>query len=109
MARGCYVERELSFGSFGTDVSCLQDHLRTEQLYKGKLTGHYGSLTRDAVAAWQVQADAGEDTQMSSPSLCSRARLNGSEAILPSVNRFVSYGADELINAMRVARYKHPI
>lgn len=52
---GCYVDRELTFGSFGTDVSCLQEHLQTENLYEGKLTGHYGTLTRDAVTAWQVR------------------------------------------------------
>ena len=73
---GCYIDRDLSFGSFGFDVSCLQHHLSNVEardrkrfrrrsnakddgsegrgLFAGKMTGYYGHETRDAVAAWQV-------------------------------------------------------
>ena len=62
---GCYVDRDLAFGSFGTDVSCLQEHLGrvartrgaqgTSRLYEGPVTGHFGEKTQEAVAAWQVR------------------------------------------------------
>ena len=52
----CKITRTLSFGSTGTDVSCLQKFLASDtSIYpRGLVTGYFGSLTRQAVILFQA-------------------------------------------------------
>jgi ferredoxin len=45
--------RLLTIGSSGPDVSALQQRLTTEGVYRGPITGYYGTLTYAAVAQYQ--------------------------------------------------------
>lgn len=47
------VDRDLSYGSKGDDVSEVQDFLIDQGFLKGSTTGNYYSLTRTAVMKWQ--------------------------------------------------------
>ena len=51
------INRQLEVGSTGTDVSTLQTFLASDStLYpRGLVTGYYGSLTKDAVANFQLR------------------------------------------------------
>ena len=47
--------RNLSYGTTGTDVSQLQQFLADEGLYSAPVTAYFGSLTKNAVIAFQEQ------------------------------------------------------
>jgi len=55
VAHGATFNRTLSYGMTGTDVSQLQQFLADESLYSGPITATFGSLTRSAVIAFQIQ------------------------------------------------------
>lgn len=52
----CSFTRDLTIGSRGTDVTCLQSYLQARGFftYAGGPTGYFGPITRDAVARWQA-------------------------------------------------------
>ncbi len=52
---GCSFTRDLTLGSKGDDVTCLQNYLKSKGFftYAGGATGYFGSITQSAVAAWQ--------------------------------------------------------
>ncbi len=52
---GATLNRNLSIGMTGTDVSWLQQFLTYDGVYSGPITGTFGLLTRNAVVAFQVQ------------------------------------------------------
>src|SRR3989338_3751065 len=51
----CAFTKSLTIGSQGSDVTCLQDYLKSTGHYtfSGGSTGYFGPVTRTAVAAWQ--------------------------------------------------------
>ena len=53
---GCSFTRDLTIGSQGSDVTCLQNYLTSTGhfTFSGGSTGYFGSITRTAVAAWQA-------------------------------------------------------
>ena len=53
---GCSFTRDLTLGSQGSDVTCLQNYLTSTGhfSFSGGSTGYFGSITRSAVAAWQA-------------------------------------------------------
>src|SRR3989338_1443834 len=55
-AVGCSFTRDMTLGSRGSDVTCLQDYLTSTGhfSFSGGSTGYFGSITRSAVAAWQA-------------------------------------------------------
>ncbi|NUQ57219.1 MAG: peptidoglycan-binding protein [Candidatus Paceibacter sp.] len=53
-AEKCSFTRSLTVGSQGSDVTCLQDYLRSGGYFNRASTGYFGSITRSAVAAWQA-------------------------------------------------------
>lgn len=52
----CTFSRDLTVGSRGDDVTCLQNYLASKGhfTYSGGATGYFGSVTKNAVAAWQA-------------------------------------------------------
>lgn len=50
----CSFTRDLTVGAKGEDVTCLQKSLKSAGHLKVEPTGYFGSLTKAAVAAWQV-------------------------------------------------------
>jgi len=52
----CTFTRNLTIGSRGSDVTCLQNYLTTTGYftYAGGATGFFGPVTRSAVSAWQA-------------------------------------------------------
>jgi hypothetical protein len=70
----------LSLGSTGNDVTELQNHLTTEGVYTGPITGYFGPLTGAGVKAYQLKYGI-EQVGIVGPA--TRARLNqGSGAVL---------------------------
>ena len=55
IAFGATFSRNLSYGITGTDVSQLQQFLKDEGLYSGPITATFGSLTSNALIAFQKQ------------------------------------------------------
>ena len=55
-AGGCSFTRDLTIGSQGSDVTCLQNYLTSTGhfSFSGGSTGYFGSITRTAVGAWQA-------------------------------------------------------
>lgn len=53
---GCGFTRDLTVGSSGADVTCLQDYLTGTGhfTFSGGSTGFFGPVTQSAVAAWQA-------------------------------------------------------
>lgn len=49
----CYFPRDLTKGSYGGDVNCLQQFLRHKGYLPEEPTGYYGEKTQTAVAKWQ--------------------------------------------------------
>jgi peptidoglycan hydrolase-like protein with peptidoglycan-binding domain len=52
---GATLNRNLSYGMTGTDVSQLQQFLIDEGLYSSPVTAYFGPMTRSAVIAFQHQ------------------------------------------------------
>src|SRR3989344_8982575 len=52
----CSFTRDLTMGSKGDDVTCLQNYLTSTGhfTYSGGSTGYFGSLTQTAISAWQA-------------------------------------------------------
>jgi len=52
----CTFTRDLTVGSSGADVTCLQNYLISTGHYtfSGGATGYFGEITKAAVAAWQT-------------------------------------------------------
>lgn len=52
----CAFTRSLTMGARGDDVTCLQDYLTSTGhfSFSGGSTGYFGSVTKNAVAAWQA-------------------------------------------------------
>ncbi|HEY4497261.1 MAG TPA: peptidoglycan-binding protein, partial [Candidatus Paceibacterota bacterium] len=52
----CSFTRDLTLGSKGDDVTCLQNYLTGTGhfTFAGGATGYFGSITKAAVAAWQA-------------------------------------------------------
>lgn len=55
IAFGATFNHNLSYGTTGTDVSQLQQFLADEGLYHNSITATFGSLTKDALIAFQKQ------------------------------------------------------
>ena len=55
-AASCSFVKDLTVGSKGDDVKCLQTYLTStgHYTYSGGATGYYGSITKSAVSAWQA-------------------------------------------------------
>jgi len=55
-AANCGFTRDLTIGSTGSDVTCLQNYLTGKGFFNfaGGSTGYFGSITKSAVAAWQA-------------------------------------------------------
>ncbi|CAI5485118.1 unnamed protein product, partial [Closterium sp. Yama58-4] len=52
--RACYFHRDLKRGSYGGDVSCLQEYLRAEGFLYEEPSGYFGTATEEAVIKWQT-------------------------------------------------------
>src|SRR3989338_9986077 len=54
-AGACAFTRDLTMGSKGDDVTCLQNYLigTGHFTFSGGATGYFGSVTQSAVSAWQ--------------------------------------------------------
>lgn len=52
----CSFTRDLTVGSTGTDVTCLQNGLKAKGYLAANATGYFGSLTKAAVMKWQAAA-----------------------------------------------------
>ena len=52
----CSFSKDLTIGSRGADVTCLQDALKAAGYMSANSTGYFGGLTRAGVAAWQKAA-----------------------------------------------------
>lgn len=52
----CSFTRDLTLGSKGDDVTCLQNSLKSTGhfTYAGGATGYFGGITKSAVSAWQA-------------------------------------------------------
>eukprot|EP00271_Cylindrocystis_brebissonii_P015320 TRINITY_DN3782_c0_g1_i1.p1 TRINITY_DN3782_c0_g1~~TRINITY_DN3782_c0_g1_i1.p1 ORF type:complete len:186 (-),score=23.82 TRINITY_DN3782_c0_g1_i1:923-1480(-) len=50
----CYFYRDLKVGSFGGDVSCLQQFLRHEDVMQEEPSGYFGGATEAALSRWQA-------------------------------------------------------
>ncbi len=55
------ISTTLREGSTGADVTALQQKLAALGLYKGKITGSYGNLTKEAVRQYQKKNGLGAD------------------------------------------------
>ncbi len=51
----CAISRNLTVGSQGQDVRCLQDYLRSQGYWITYSSGYFGEQTRVAVAQWQAR------------------------------------------------------
>ncbi|TSC77787.1 MAG: hypothetical protein G01um101433_461 [Parcubacteria group bacterium Gr01-1014_33] len=56
MSGACSFTKDLSMGSKGDDVMCLQEYLTSTGhfTFSGGATGYFGSITKSAVSAWQA-------------------------------------------------------
>lgn len=54
VALPCTITTNLTVGSSGSDVSCLQTFLSSKGFGDGTVTGYFGSLTKSAVASYQA-------------------------------------------------------
>ena len=99
--------RELKLGTEHNDVADLQERLTELGYYNGRISGHYGELTRDAVLEFQedngLEADgiAGAVTQ----ELLFEGTLSGADAFTGTFNRVLkegSKGADVLALQQRL-------
>jgi len=52
----CSFTRDLTVGSTGADVTCLQNALKAGGYMSANATGYFGALTQAGVAAWQKAA-----------------------------------------------------
>ncbi len=52
----CSFTRDLTVGSKGADVTCLQQVLASKGHFSVSPTGYFGSITKAAVMAWQTSA-----------------------------------------------------
>lgn len=52
----CSFTRDLTVGSTGTDVTCLQESLKAGGYLSANATGYFGALTKAAVMKWQAAA-----------------------------------------------------
>jgi hypothetical protein len=52
----CSFTRDLTVGSTGSDVTCLQNALKAGGYMSANATGYFGALTQAGVAAWQKAA-----------------------------------------------------
>ncbi|GJP31234.1 hypothetical protein CLOM_g10192 [Closterium sp. NIES-68] len=52
--RACYFHRDLKRSSYGGDVSCLQEYLRSEGFLYEEPSGYFGTATEEAVIKWQT-------------------------------------------------------
>eukprot|EP00249_Psilotum_nudum_P023700 c28958_g1_i10 orf=427-990(+) len=50
----CYFHRDLSHGSYGSDVTCLQQYLKHQGFLCEEPSGFFGPTTVTAVTRWQV-------------------------------------------------------
>ncbi len=53
---GCMVQRDLTLGVSGEDVTCLQEYLVSKGFLSVSPTGYFGSLTQAGVKKWQAEA-----------------------------------------------------
>lgn len=53
-AAKCSFTKSLTVGSRGSDVTCLQNYLKSGGYLSASATGYFGSMTKSAVAAWQA-------------------------------------------------------
>jgi hypothetical protein len=51
---GCMINRNLTIGSRGSDVTCLQDYLGAQGYFSVASTGYFGPITRSSVAKYQA-------------------------------------------------------
>lgn len=49
----CYFHRDLSRGTYGSDVACLQHFLKQEGFLSDEPSGYFGPTTEAAVTRWQ--------------------------------------------------------
>eukprot|EP00898_Chlorokybus_atmophyticus_P008391 jgi/Chlat1/8553/Chrsp82S07949 len=52
-AGACYFHRDITRGSYGGDVNCLQEFLRHEGFFDDAPSGFFGQKTEKAVSKWQ--------------------------------------------------------
>ena len=55
-ASSCSFTKDLTIGSTGTEVTCLQNALIAKGDMTGKATGYFGAITKAAVIKWQKSA-----------------------------------------------------
>jgi hypothetical protein len=53
-ASSCSFTRDLTVGSTGADVTCLQNALKAAGYMTASATGYFGALTQAGVSAWQT-------------------------------------------------------
>lgn len=77
----CSFTRDLTVGSTGADVTCLQDALKAGGYMAVSATGYFGPLTKAAVIKWQVAAGVTPAAGYFGPK--SRAAFGGTVAMTP--------------------------
>ena len=55
-ASACSFTKDLTVGSTGADVTCLQNALKAGGYMTANATGYFGALTKEGVIAWQKAA-----------------------------------------------------
>ena len=56
VSSSCSFSRDLTVGSTGADVTCLQNALKAGGYMSANATGYFGALTKAGVVAWQTSA-----------------------------------------------------
>lgn len=79
----CFFTRDLTIGVRGDDVTCLQNYLTGTGhfSYSGGATGYFGSITRNAVSAWQASNGVTPTAGYFGPK--SKAKYDSMVVILP--------------------------
>lgn len=83
-AGACSFARDLTLGAKGEDVTCLQNYLTSTGHYSfsGGATGYFGSVTKNAAAAWQ--AANGVSPAVGYFGSLSRAKYSSMAAVTPT-------------------------
>lgn len=83
-ATSCTFTRDLTIGSRGADVTCLQETLIAAGLYtySGGATGYFGPITRTAVSAWQAASGISPTAGYFGPK--SRAAYSATVVVAPA-------------------------
>jgi peptidoglycan hydrolase-like protein with peptidoglycan-binding domain len=110
----CSVTRDLSVGSRGEDVECLQHHLMEDGFLKiGGATGYFGAMTKAAVIEWQKKRGINASGYFGSISRASFIRAHAetkphSETTAPAMHAHVPIDVTQWPSVPSVSIKVHP-